>query len=464
MIYLSDKTIYFIGIGGIGMSAIAEALQHMGIKVQGSNNVEDANVIRLREKGIPVYIGQKDGSHLNGVDMVVISTAVPADNPELMAAKKRGIAIGHRSEMLAELLRYKQGIAIAGTHGKTTTTAMIADVLEKGGFDPSYIVGGIMNVCATNAKIGKSPWMVVEADESDGSFLRLPKMISVVTNIDPEHMDHYKTFENMKMAYLHFLQTTAFYGFCVVCIDHPVVKELLPLLKDRRIITYGFDENAEIQAQNLCLKPGLLTFDVVIKGQTYPGFTLPLFGTHNIQNALVAIAVGLELGMPIEKIQKSLAFFDGVQRRFTKRGSWAGIDIYDDYAHHPVEVAAVLKAAKEAISPHKVIAVFQPHRYSRALDLANEFATAFEKADVVFVADIYAAGEKPISGISKEILAQKIIQAGHKNVSCLKDKSQLPALILKHAQKGDLVIGLGAGDISKWMEELPEAMKKSEVK
>ncbi len=463
MSYLSNKTIHFIGIGGIGMSAIAESLQQMGIRVQGSNNVENEHVIRLREKGIQVFIGQKDGSCLSHADMVVISSAVPQDNPELMAARTKGLPVGHRSEMLAELMRLKQGITVAGTHGKTTTTAMIADVLEKGGLEPSYIVGGIMNVCGSNAKIGRSDWMVVEADESDGSFLRLPKMISVVTNIDPEHLDYYGTFEQMKMAFVHYLQTTSFYGFCVACLDHPVVREVIQHVPNRRIITYGFDKSAEIHAENIRIEPGKLHFDVVIKGEVLPGWTLPMFGTHNILNALVPIAIAKELGMPLDKIQKALSYFDGVQRRFTKRGIVNGVTIYDDYAHHPVEISAVLKAAREAVGSHQVVAIFQPHRYSRAKDLADAFAQCFEKADQVYVADIYAAGESPLPDISRDILVDKIKQAGHRAAFALKDKSDLKNIVLNHMKAGDLMIGLGAGDISKWMKELPEMMNEREA-
>ncbi len=463
MSYLSNKTIHFIGIGGIGMSAIAESLLQMGIHVQGSNNVENEHVIRLREKGIQVFIGQRDGSCLKNADMVVISSAVPENNPELLAAKEKGLPIGHRSEMLAELLRLKQGITVAGTHGKTTTTAMIADVLEKGGLEPSYIVGGIMNVCGSNAKIGRSDWMVVEADESDGSFLRLPKMISVVTNIDPEHLDYYGSFEQMKKAFIHYLQTTSFYGFCVACLDHPVVKEVIEHIPNRRIITYGLDKAAEIHAENIHIEPGKLNFDIVIKNEIFPNWTLPMFGTHNILNAMVPIAIAKELGMPLEKIKKALSYFDGVQRRFTKRGTFNGITIYDDYAHHPVEIAAVLKAAREAVGTHQVVAIFQPHRYSRAKDLADAFAHCFEKADRVYVTDIYAAGEAPLPDISRDILIEKIKASGHKGAFALTNKNELKDIVLKHMSAGDLMIGLGAGDISKWMKELPEILNEREA-
>ncbi len=460
MIYFKNKTIHFIGIGGIGMSAIAECLYQMNIKVQGSNNVENANCERLRAKGIPVFIGHSDFSHLENVDVVIISSAIQEDNPELIEVKRRGIPVGHRAEMLAELLRYKQGIAISGTHGKTTTTAMIAEMLSTAGQDPSFIVGGILNSQASNAKQGKSDWMVVEADESDGSFLKLPKMISVVTNIDPEHMDYYGSFENMKNAYYFFMESTAFYGFACVCSDHPTVKEVISKVKARRVLTYGFQDDARLQAIHIQVLPGKLLFDVKLNNVVYTGFELNMFGRHNILNALAAITIGLELEIPVETIKKALSQFGGVQRRFTKTGCSHGVTVYDDYAHHPVEIAAVLKAAKEASPQHKIVALFQPHRYSRALDLADEFATCFKDADTVIVADIYAAGEKPLQNISKDILVQKIKATGHPSVYALDASQSLPHFILNHVSQGDIIIGLGAGDISKWMHDLPNQLDK----
>ncbi len=462
MIYFQDKKLHFIGIGGIGMSAIAESLHFMDISVQGSNNVNNANCERLRQKGIPVFIGHSEFSHLDGIDMVIISSAIQPDNPELMEVQRRNIPVGHRAEMLAELLRYKKAVAVSGTHGKTTTTAMISEMMTVAGLDPNFIIGGIVNSQASNARQGQSDWMVVEADESDGSFLKLPKMISVVTNIDPEHMDYYGSFDNMKNAYRFFIESTAFYGFACVCSDHPVVKEVIAKVNSRRIVTYGFEDDAMVQAVNVRVLPGKMAFDVRTNETVYPGFELNMFGRHNILNALAAISIGLELDIPVPAIQTALSGFGGVQRRFTKIGVSRGITVYDDYAHHPVEIQAVLKAAREANPTHKVVAVFQPHRYSRALDLADEFAVSFKNADTVIVIDIYAAGETPLPDIDKDILARKIKATGHPSVCVLPTVQDLPKTILQYAGKDDTVIGLGAGDISKWMQKLPRQLDEME--
>lgn len=454
MIYFLNKKIHFIGIGGIGMSAIAESLFNMNFTVQGSNDVQNTNCIRLAKRGLPIFIGHNDFSHLDNVDIVIISTAIKPDNPELIEAKRRGIPVGHRSEMLAELMRYKKGIAVAGTHGKTTTTAMIGEVMNKAGLDPSFIIGGIVNSQSSNTKKGESDWLLVEADESDGSFLKLPKMMTVVTNIDNEHMDYYNSFENVKRAFQYFLETTSFYGLNCVCYDHPVVREVMSRIKNRRFVTYGFEDGADLRAINIHIATGTMTFDVQTKETLLKGFTLHMFGRHNILNALAALAIGLELKIPISTIQNALSGFTGVYRRFTKVGIYQGIHIYDDYAHHPIEIAAVLRAAKEANPSGKVLAVFQPHRYSRALDLADEFATCFKDADIVLVTDIYPAGEKQNPAISKDILAQKIKESGHPKVLSLQSMQDIPALVSQYMQKGDMVVGLGAGDISKVMHEL----------
>ena len=457
MIYFKDKLVHFIGIGGIGMSAIAENLRAMGIRVQGSNDVENDSTKRLAAHEIPIYIGQKDASVLNGVDVVIISSAIHSDNLELKEAIQRGIPVGHRSEMLAQIMRYKQGIAVAGTHGKTTTSSMISHLMLTGGFMPSCIIGGIMNNYGTNSVLGKSDWMVVEADESDGSFLRLNKMISVVTNMDPEHLDYYGSAEQMNLAYLHFLQTTSFYGFCVACTDHPVVKETAKKIKHRKIISYGLNEDAFIRATNIQVKTGQLHFDIIKGDTTYPDFVLPMFGRHNILNALAAFAVVDQLGMPIEKIRTGFASFQGVQRRFTKRGEVDGILIYDDYAHHPEEIRATLKAAKEATPNNKVIAVFQPHRYTRFSELMNEFLHAFNDADILLVADVYSAGEEPIKKINKEAFVKKIT---HSNVMAVENEEDMIKKVKDMASSGDLVIGLGAGSISKWIKDLAENLQK----
>ena len=463
MIYFENKTVHFIGIGGIGMSAIAEALKSMGISVQGSNDAENANTIRLRNDGIPVFIGHDNPDNLKNADVVIISTAISDKNPELIEAKRLGLPIGHRAEMLAQLLRYKQGIAVAGTHGKTTTSSLISFLLEKGNFDPSFIVGGILNDYGTNSRVGKSNWLAVEADESDGSFLRLHKMISVVTNIDSEHMDYYQSFDKLTSAFELFLQTTSFYGFCVVCADHPVALEVAQRIKNRTIITYGLSDNADVQAVNIqSPQAGLFTFDVIKNGEKYENFKLPMFGKHNVQNALAAITVANRLGMTMEDIKTSLENFHGVQRRFTPRGQYNGALIFDDYAHHPEEIKATLRAAKDGSQGHKVLSVFQAHRYTRAKDLMDGFASSFNDADVVLVADIYAAGEEPIDGVTQQALFDKIKASGHPNVLMIKDKSELPDFIDKYASSGDLVIGLGAGDISKWMQELGQLSTKKE--
>lgn len=461
MIYFKDKLVHFIGIGGIGMSAIAEDLQALGIRVQGSNDVENDNTKRLVKNGIPVFIGQKDPSVLNNVDVVIISSAIHSDNIELQTAVKKNLPIGHRAEMLAQIMRYKQGIAVAGTHGKTTTSSMISHLMITGGFAPSCIIGGVMNNYQTNSILGKTDWMVVEADESDGSFLRLNKTVSVVTSMDPEHLDYYGSVENMNAAYLHFLQTTSFYGFCVVCTDHPVVKETVEKVKHRHIISYGLNEGAFIRAINIQIKSENMHFDIVKGDTVYTDFVLPMFGRHNILNALASFAVVEKLGMPIEKIRAGFTSFQGVQRRFTKRGEIDGILIYDDYAHHPQEIKATLRAAREAIPDKKVIAVFQPHRYSRLSDLMDEFVNAFNDADILLVADVYAAGEQPIKNINKENFIKKV---HHPNVMPINDASDLADKVADMAHDGDLVIGLGAGSISGWIKALPENLKQRKDK
>ena len=452
------KTNDFIGIVGIGTSASAEQLYVMGINVQGSNNVENDNTRRLQAKGIKIFIGQDNPSVLGGVNVVIISSAIHADNVELQEAKKRKLPIGHRSEMLAQLMRYKQGVAVAGTHGKTTTSAMISHLMIEGGFDPSCIIGGVMNNYNTNSVLGKSDWIVVEADESDGSFLRLNKQVAVVTSMDAEHLDYYQTVEHMNEAYLHFMNTTSFYGFCVVCTDHPVVKEWAKKVSNRKMISYGLNDDAFIRAINIKFEVGKLLFDIQKGNTVYKDFVLPMFGIHNILNALAAFAVADELGMSTDKIRSAFATFKGTQRRFTLCGHYKQIPIYDDYAHHPAEIKATLKAAKQAVGKGRVIAVFQPHRYSRFKELMNEFTTAFDDADVLFVMDVYAAGELPVDGVNKETFISK-----------MKDKKEVYPVddnfivhLKQVIQNGDLLIGLGAGDISKLMHKTEELLKTQE--
>ena len=459
MIFFQDKCVHFIGIGGIGMSAIAEQLFAMGgIKVQGSNNVENDSTRRLQAKGIKVFIGQNDPSVLDGVDVVIISSAIGEDNVELIEAKKRGLTIGHRSEMLAELMRYKQGIAVAGTHGKTTTSAMISHLMIKGGFDPSCIVGGVMNNYNTNSVLGEGDWIVVEADESDGSFLRLNKQVAIVTSMDAEHLDYYKTVEYMNKAYFYFMSSTSFYGFCVVCTDHPVVNEWSKKVSGRKMISYGLNEGASIRAINLKIGVGKLCFDIQTENGVYKDFVLPMFGVHNVLNALAAFAVAYELGMPVDKIRAAFADFKGTQRRFTYCGQYEQVPIYDDYAHHPEEIKATLKAAKQAVGSGRVVAVFQPHRYTRFKELMEEFTKAFDDADTLFVMDVYPAGEEPIENVNKEVFISMI--KDKKDVYPVNDETAFISKLKQVIKEGDLIIGLGAGDISKLMHKTEQLLKE----
>ncbi len=455
------KRIHFIGIGGIGMSAIAEMLDDLGVAVQGSDARENANTLRLSQKGIPVFIGH-EASHVDHADAVVISSAIQPDNPELLAAKQAGLPIAHRSEMLAEILKYKQSICISGTHGKTTTSSLIASVLIEAHKKPSFIIGGILNAHASNARLGKGDYVVVEADESDGSFLRLPTTISVITNIEPEHMDFYQTFDRMKDAYRIFIDHTSFYGFSVACVDHPVVREVVEHIRGRRIISYGLDKKADVHADHIRHQGTCSVFDAFIKqGNKFhkiKDITLSMLGIHNVQNALAAIAVGVELGISDKVIKKALASFKGIQRRLTPRGRIGDVMVYDDYAHHPTEIKASLKALKEN-TQGRVIAVFQPHRYSRLHDLWDDFLTAFSDAYQVIVTDVYAAGEKPIDGVSGSAFAQ-VLQLNHPRVVYCPSLEDLPALIDSKMRPLDTVVYLGAGSISAHAVRLVKVLKK----
>ena len=456
--------IHFVGIGGIGMSGIAEVLWNLGYKVQGSDVSSGATVERLKSLGIPIYI-EHEAANVGEAAVVVVSTAIKAGNPEVDAARTRRIPVVKRAEMLAELMRLKSAIAIGGTHGKTTTTSLVAAVLDEAGLDPTVINGGIINALGANAYLGGGDWMVVEADESDGAFLKLPSTVAVVTNIDPEHLDHWVDFESIRAAFRTFVENIPFYGFAVVCADHPEAQSLTALVRDRRIITYGFNPQADIRAENVNLGPEGAQFDVVAK---LPGsrevirienLILPMFGSHNAQNALVAVAVALELGIPQQDIRKGLAKFKGVRRRFTKVGEIQGITIIDDYGHHPVEIAAVLAAAR-SVAKGRVIAVAQPHRYSRLQDHMEGFCTCFNDADQVIVAPVYPAGEKPISGVDHNTLADGLIAHGHKEVKTINDPSDLAGLIAKNATSGDYVICLGAGTITQWAGQLPNELEQ----
>ena len=459
--------VHFVGIGGIGMSGIAEAMHNLGYEVRGSDISEGANVQRLVAKGIDVKIGQR-AENVEGADAVVVSTAVKRDNPEVLAARARHIPVVRRADMLAELMRLKWTISVAGTHGKTTTTTMVAALLDEAGLDPTVINGGVINAYGTNARIGEGDWMVVEADESDGSFLRLPTTVAVVTNIDPEHLEHWGGFEALKEGFDQFIENTPFYGFGVVCLDHPEVQALVGRVTDRRLITYGVNPQADVRAENVSFEGGIARYDIIFrerrqKGPTeevarIEGVKLPMPGLHNVLNSLAAAAVARRLNIGEAVIKSAFAKFSGVKRRFTKVGEWKGVTIIDDYGHHPVEIAAVLRAARN-VTGGKVIAVVQPHRFTRLRDLFDEFCACMNDADVAFVADIYTAGEAPIEGITRDALVAGAISRGHRNVKPLPSFDDLPRLIDEAAEPGDYVVCLGAGDITKYANGLADALK-----
>lgn len=454
--------IHFVGIGGIGMSGIAEVMLNLGYQVQGSDARESTNTARLKCLGAEIFIGQK-AEQVIGAGAIVMSSAIKADNPELMEARARSIPVVRRAEMLAELMRLKWTVAVGGTHGKTTTTTMIAALLEGGGLDPTVINGGIINAYKSNAKLGMGNWMVVEADESDGSFLKLLPTVAVVTNIDPEHMEHYGDFETLRTAFDTFVENLPFYGFAVLCIDHPEVQALVSRISDRRVITYGFNPQADVRAENLSLEPEGSRFDVVFRNHDgeedrWTDLFLPMAGKHNTQNVLSAIAVSRELGLDVEKVRAGLDSFGGVKRRFTHVGDWNGVTIIDDYGHHPVEIAAVLQAARQ-VSKGRVHAVVQPHRYSRLSHHFEEFSTCFNDADFVYVSDVYAAGEAPIEGVSGPALAESLRSHGHRDVA-LTSKATLAGDLHPNLESGDLVVCLGAGDITYWAADLPEQLGK----
>ncbi|MDM9628635.1 UDP-N-acetylmuramate--L-alanine ligase [Rhizobium sp. S152] len=455
--------VHFIGIGGIGMSGIAEVLHNLGHRVQGSDQAESANVQRLRDKGIEVFVGHK-AENLGDAEVVVVSTAIKKDNPELVAAREKLLPVVRRAEMLAELMRFRNAIAIGGTHGKTTTTSMVATLLEAGGLDPTVINGGIINAYGTNARMGEGEWMVVEADESDGTFLKLPADVAVVTNIDPEHLDHYGNFDAVRAAFRQFVENVPFYGFGVMCLDHPEVQALVGRIEDRKVITYGENPQADVRFMNVRIDGPRSIFDVEIRrrrtGQVIKldNLVLPMPGRHNVSNATAAIAVANRLGMSSEDIAKGLASFGGVKRRFTLTGEWNGVQIFDDYGHHPVEIKAVLKAAREACKG-RVIAVHQPHRYSRLASLFEEFAACFNDADSIFLAPVYAAGEDPIQGANAEALVSRIKSGGHRDARFLASPELLPEMVAEIAKPGDFVVLLGAGSITYWAAALPKQLE-----
>jgi UDP-N-acetylmuramate--alanine ligase len=449
--------IHFVGIGGIGMSGIAEVLMTLGYAVQGSDSKASKITDRLVTLGARFFEGQK-AENIGEAAVIVISSAIKKGNPELEEARRRKLPVVRRAEMLAELMRLKSNIAIAGTHGKTTTTTMVATLLDKGGFDPTVINGGVIHAYGSNARAGAGEWMVVEADESDGSFNRLPATIAIVTNIDPEHMEHWGSFDALRKGFLDFVSNIPFYGLAVCCTDHAEVQALVGRLTDRRVVTFGFNAQADVRAVNLTYDGGVAHFDVALQGEgdgaMIEGLTLPMPGDHNVSNALSAIAVARHLGMKKDEIRAALAGFAGVNRRFTRVGEVDGVTIIDDYGHHPVEIAAVLRAARQA-TKGRVIAVHQPHRYTRLSHLFEDFCTCFNEADVVAIADVYAAGEDPIAGASRDDLVAGLIAHGHRHARACLDEVDLARLVREQARPGDMVVCLGAGTISAWANGLP---------
>ena len=447
--------IHFVGIGGIGMSGIAEVLLDQGYLVQGSDIKSSDITQRLEKLGAQIYLNQA-AENLETAEVVVVSSAIKMGNPELVAARSRGLPVVRRAEMLAELMRLKSNIAVAGTHGKTTTTTMVSTLLQAGGFDPTVINGGIIHAFDSNARAGKGEWMVVEADESDGTFNRLPATIAIITNIDPEHMEHWGNINNLREGFFQFVHNIPFYGLAVCNTDHPEVQSLVGRITDRRVVSYGFNAQADVRAINLSYSEGLSHFDVALwDGQIISDCKLPMPGDHNISNALASVAVALHLGMNTEKIRSGLEDFKGVNRRFTKVSEVNGIMIIDDYAHHPVEILATLRAARQS---HKgrVVAIHQPHRYSRLSNLFEEFCTCFHDADVVGITDVFAAGESSIKGAERDDLVSGLIRHGHRNVFSVENESGLLDFYSSQCQKGDMLIFLGAGSISAWAYRLVE--------
>ena len=460
---LSIGTIHFVGIGGIGMSGIAEVLHTLGYSVQGSDIAESANVRRLRVLGIKVAIGH-DAANLGDTQVVVTSTAVRADNPEVVAARQHLIPIVRRAEMLAELMRLRWAIAVGGTHGKTTTTSLIAAVLEAARMDPTVINGGIIEAYGSNTRMGAGDWMVVEADESDGSFLRLPATIAVVTNMDPEHLDHWGTPEAMTAGYDQFVSNIPFYGFAVLCMDHPGVQAMIPRI-DRRVVTYGFSPQADVRADRMVANTMGATFEVEVtdrfrnRTRRMGPYRLPMLGQHNVSNALAAVAVAVEMEIDDQTVRSAFLNFKGVKRRFTRIGDAGGITIIDDYGHHPVEIAAVLKAARQA-GARDVIAIVQPHRYSRLASLFTEFCTCMNDAGTVIVADVYAAGEQPVAGFDRDTLVDGLRASGHRSVVALPGPDHLAEMVHAIAKPGDFVVCLGAGTITNWAQALPTQLQQ----
>jgi UDP-N-acetylmuramate--alanine ligase len=446
------QQIHFVGIGGVGMSGIAEVLVNLGYRVTGSDLKRGDAVERLERLGAKVFIGHEP-AHVEGAHVVVYSSAVARDNMEVQAARQRGIPAIPRAEMLAELMRLKYGIAIAGTHGKTTTTSMVAAVLGAGGFDPTVVVGGRIHGLGANARLGQGEFLVAEADESDGSFLKLSPTIAVVTTVDAEHLDHYADLDAIRAAFLQFVNKVPFYGAAVLCLDQPNIQHMIPAV-EKRVITYGLESGADITARRLRFSGMTVQFEVLQRGQALGEATLQVPGRHNILNALAAVAIGLDLEIPFPLVQRALAGFAGVQRRFQIRGEAQGVLVVDDYGHHPAEIRATLAAAKTGFD-RRVVTVFQPHRYSRTHHLHQEFLTAFYQSDVLVVMDIYPAGEAPIPGVSARDLADGIAAHGHREVLYMDgDRQGVVDYLCESTRPGDLVLTLGAGDVGQLGAEL----------
>ncbi|MDG1414545.1 MAG: UDP-N-acetylmuramate--L-alanine ligase [Alphaproteobacteria bacterium] len=466
---LDTGVFHFVGIGGIGMSGIAEVLKNLGYQVQGSDIGDSANVKRLRKLGIEVKIGHR-AENVEDAAVLVVSSAIKQDNPELVAARALSLPVVRRADMLGELMRLKWAIAVGGTHGKTTTTSLIACLLDAGRKDPTVINGGIINAYGTNARLGEGDWLVAEADESDGTFTRLPATVSVVTNIDPEHLDHYGSVEALHEAFRAFMGNIPFYGFAVACTDDETVQGLLPTVEDRRVLTYGFNPQADLRAVNVRSNGTGMVFDVHVServslsGASYviADITLPMFGDHNVSNAVSAIAVALELGVEPAEIQKGFEGFGGVKRRFTITGQWNDITVVDDYGHHPVEITAVLRAARQRVKDTggKIHAIHQPHRFSRLNDLFEDFCTCFNEADTVHIADVFAAGEAPIENVNAESLVAGIQARGHRSARYMSNEAEFPTWVRDNAAPGDLVVFLGAGNITLWANDLPDALER----
>ncbi len=459
--------IHFIGIGGIGMSGIAEIMHNLGYKVRGSDASESPNVKRLRALGIPIDIGHRV-QNVEDAYAVVYSSAGKPDNIEFEAARKKGVPLVRRAEMLAEIMRLKWCVAVAGTNGKTTTTTMVAALLDAGGLDPTVVNGGIINAYGTNARLGAGDWVVVEADESDGTFLRLPATIAVLTNADPDHLDHYGTFDRMRDAFQRFVENVPFYGFAVLCLDHPEVQAMIGRITDRRLVTYGFSPQADVRAVNVSFAEGGSRYDAVISDRRradretrIEGIVLPMPGEHNVLNSLAALTVARELGIADERIRIAFSAFEGVKRRFTRVGEWNGAAIIDDYAHNPFKIAAALKAARQAYSG-PLIAVVQPHRYTRLRDTFEQFCACLNDSDVAIIAPVYPAGEQPIEGLTHLAYANAVRAHGHRHVLTIDSPEELPKLIGPLARPGGAIVFLGAGSITNWASGLESVFKARE--